>query len=177
MIRFGIVLTGVILLGACCSTPSEPAPGWFGYTNTAQRYSETQLQDAQKSALLHYQNNPDDESRMKLALLLIQGNPSRQQLDRCLELTEQISADGIWAAQRNLLRHDVQDMIDLQITRGRVQELESQLETSKTKLEAVEAQLETSKTKLEAVEAQLEAMKDIETRMTKEIDPDRKEQK
>jgi hypothetical protein len=115
--------------------------------------------------LLRYQGQPDDESRMQLAWLLSQGSPSLEQLERSLELTREISSDGIWAAQRNLLQTDVQNLIELETMRGRVLELEAQLETKHTQLAAMQDQLA-------AMDAQLKAMKDIEARMAEDMDPD-----
>jgi len=173
MIRFGVVLSGVVLLSACCVT-QERTSGWTEYTNTVQQYSESQLKDAQKAALLRDKGQPDDESRMQLAWLLSQGNPSQEQLERSLELTREVSSDGLWAAQRNLLQLDLQNLIELHTTRGRVLELEAQLETKYTQLVAMQDQLAVMQDQLAAMDAQLKAMKDIEARRAEDIDPDRK---
>jgi len=171
MIRYCIVLAGVMALSACCNTP-EHTPDWSEYANAALRYPEDQLQVVQKAALLRYQGQPDDENRMKLAWLLSRGDPPLQQLQQALELARQISPEGPWAARSKLLQVDLQNMIELQTTRGRVLELEAQVETKSRQLEDMRGQLETVEAQLKTVETQLKAMKDIEARMTEDIDPD-----
>jgi len=170
MIRFGVVLAGVITLSACCSSP-ERVPDWSEYANAALRYPEDQLQVVQKAALLRYQGQADDENRMKLAWLLSRGDPSLQQLQRALELARQVAPEGPWAARSNLLQVDLENMIELQTTRGRLLELGTQIETKSRQLEDMGDRLETVEAQLETVETQLKAMKDIEARMTEDIDP------
>jgi len=171
MFKLAVVLAGAVTLSACCLM-QERTQEWTEPVFMTQKFSETQLPDAQNAALLRYRDQPNDENRMQLAWLLSQGNPSLQQLDQSLELTREVSSESVWAAWRNLLQARLRDMIELQKARGSLRELEAQLETKNGQLATMQTRLENVEDQLKTVEDQLKAMKDIEEQMTEDIDQD-----
>jgi hypothetical protein len=124
------------LLAGCVGSSLRPAP-WPDYAGQLDLANPAAVQAARESAQQQYAASPDDETRLRLAYLLSRPDPSMQQLLRGREVLAEIEADSDHAPLRDMLDRELALLMDLQRARGRVLELQAQLEA----LKAIETEI------------------------------------
>lgn len=133
-----------VLLAGCLGSPSRTAL-WPDFAGQLDPNDPAGIQAARESAIRQYEENPDDEARLRLAYLLSRPDPSMQQLAQGREVLAEIEADSENAPLRDMLDRELALLIDLQRAQGRVLELQAQLEALKAiETEIAESQQEKS---------------------------------
>ena len=130
MNRLFTILLGCLLLSGCQVLPTR-TDDWAAEMKRIDSLSASQIGNERELAQSQYDRGPDDASRMRLAYALSRGDPSIQQLARSREVLSEISGASTNAAYRDLLDRELELMIQTKRQRGRILELEAQLEALK----------------------------------------------
>jgi uncharacterized coiled-coil protein SlyX len=177
MIMRSLAVGILLLVAGCAHWPPSNQPA-VGLTEIDDLDSNGLIQE-RDAALTRYRQQPDDETRLRLAYVLSRPDPSTQDLEASRRLLDEIGSDSDYAALRDALRREIALLNELENARRRAdvqqarldaiesdlvtsQELSQELTAYSQELAANRRELRMLHRKLEELQGQLDALRAIE---------------
>lgn len=177
MIMRSLVVGFLLVVAGCAHWPPSNQPA-IVLTEIDDLGPDGLVQE-RDAALVRYRQQPDDETRLRLAYVLSRPNPSTQDLEASRRLLDEIGPDSDYVALRDALRREIALLNELETARRRAdmqqarldaieadlvtsQELSQELTTYSQELAANRSELRKLHRKLEELQGQLDALRTIE---------------